>query len=529
MKRRSILFCIVMILAGSISADENLYDGLYDRPTYFPDFVRPNTWPNNMSYLVQAITASGDIISNYEVAVNDALRATGRSRTADGQLCMLTISGTEGDTFHFEVIYGDFDDPTIKAVPETCSFITNDVVGGEEPFQLTLPVDPTVAYWLDDVDADTPTAEVALAEVETSKLQKAVRISLNGSWETESVADLLDGCTSLLYVEMNTMPGTTDGAFTGSNPNCLVFLPTGTAEAPEGWTNCIADGKALTDINLEDGTTTTPCPFYCPIDIDLNDHCATFQRTEGWKYADGNSGWNTVVIPFDAELQAEGNTVSALPGLDLTSPQCNSAWKKEAGYWACPFMFSNEEDGLVFGSPNSSIAANTPSIAANTPYLFAMPGKKFVKTIQNVNYSLSMEDKDIVFVSTGETLPATPASIVGETEEDDTDAHFVGTYQVRLQQPMWLLKSQIADGYDAFVYSKEANLLPFRAYIEDLGLATSGSMRPVNVGWRYGGGTDIAPVEQDGEERTTYDLTGRRTDGAHGIVIINNKKILLKP
>lgn len=527
MKRRGLLLSLVLILAGSASADEGLYDGLYDRPTYFTDFVRPNTWPNNMSYLVQAVTASGDALSNYEVAVydqNDALRATGRSRTADKQLCMLTISGTEGDTFHFKVIYGDFVTPTIQSVPETCSFKTNDVVGRNEPFQLTLPVDPTVAYWLDDVTAATPTAEVSLAEVDTVQLQKAVRIALNGSWEQESVANLLDSCTSLMYVQLNTMPGTTDGAFTASNPNCLVFLPAGTTEAPDGWTNCIADGKALTDIHLEDGTTDTPCPFYCPADIDLNGFCATYQRTGGWKYADGNSGWNTIVVPFDAELQADGNSVDALATLDLTNAKYNSVWKKEAGYWACPFLFSTEEDGLVFDDPKSSIDANTP-------YLFAMPGKKFVKTIQDVSYSLSMEDKDIVFVSTGETLPATPASIVGEGEAeyaDCTDAHFVGTYQVRLQQPMSLLKSQVADGYDAFVTFPAANLLPFRAYIDDLNGTSAGSMRPVNVGWKYIG-TGITPMESANGEETVYDLTGRRSNGAHGIVIINNKKMLLKP
>lgn len=528
MKRRGLLLSLVLILAGSASADEGLYDGLYDRPTYFTDFVRPNTWPNNMSYLVQAVTANGETLSNYEVAVydqNDVLRATGRSRTADKQLCMLTISGTEGDTFHFKVVYGDFDTPTIQAVPETCSFKTNDVVGREEPFQLTLPVEPTVVYWLDDVTATTPTAEASLAEVDTVELQKAVRVALNGSWEQESVANLLDSCTSLMYVQLNTMPGTTDGAFTASNPNCLVFLPAGTTEAPEGWTNCIADGKALTDIHLEDGTTTTPYPFYCPADIDLNGYCATYQRTGGWKYADGNSGWNTVVVPFDAELQADGNTVPALPGLDLTQAKYNSAWQQEAGFWACPFLFSTEGDGLVFDDPQENIVANTP-------YLFAMPGKKFVKTINNVSCSLSMEDKDIVFVSNGETLPATPASIVGESEADYgyTDAHFVGTYQVRLQQPMSLLKSQVADGYDAFVTFPAANLLPFRAYIDDLNGMSAGSMRPVNVGWKYIG-TGINTMESVDGEEAAYDLTGRRIDAGRqqGIVIINHKKMLLKP
>ena len=28
--------------------ETGLYDGLYDRPTYFPEWEQPSTWPNTM-------------------------------------------------------------------------------------------------------------------------------------------------------------------------------------------------------------------------------------------------------------------------------------------------------------------------------------------------------------------------------------------------------------------------------------------------------------------------------------------------
>ena len=103
MKRICTFLLLIAAIVSSVSADNGLYDGKYDRPTHFPDFQRPTGWPNNMSIFVQAMTAGGDTVFNYEVAVYDQenkLRAIGRSRTADKQKCMLTVFGQEGDHVH---------------------------------------------------------------------------------------------------------------------------------------------------------------------------------------------------------------------------------------------------------------------------------------------------------------------------------------------------------------------------------------------------------------------------------------------
>lgn len=121
------------------------YDRLYDRPTYFPDWEQPLTWPNNQVYLCEVFVGS-EKIANYEIAVydqNNKLRHCARSIARDDDQCVLTIRGVEGDRYHFKVIYGDdFANPIIADIPDvTIGFRTNDVVGAEPdpPFALVIP------------------------------------------------------------------------------------------------------------------------------------------------------------------------------------------------------------------------------------------------------------------------------------------------------------------------------------------------------------------------------------------------------
>ena len=151
-------------LAGALAWDAEpdpitgKYDKSFDRPTHFPDWHQPSDWPNNMAYFVAVrIGDSEERLENYEIAVydqNDRLRHCGRSYPMDGHLCALTILGEEGDTFRFEVIYGDdFDHPVIQAVPDlTVPFETDFVTGNKtNPYWLNLPDITTGIKDMDDV------------------------------------------------------------------------------------------------------------------------------------------------------------------------------------------------------------------------------------------------------------------------------------------------------------------------------------------------------------------------------------------
>ena len=144
-----ILFMPIALCAWDSEPDQNgLYDGFYDRPTYFPQWEQPNTWPNAMYYLcdVRLGSENGTRVPSYEIAVydqNNELRYCGRSLATQGHYSVLTIRGMDGvDTFHFKVLYGDdFANPTIVAIPDvTVPFVTNQSVGTTAaPFLLIVP------------------------------------------------------------------------------------------------------------------------------------------------------------------------------------------------------------------------------------------------------------------------------------------------------------------------------------------------------------------------------------------------------
>ena len=174
-----LLFTTIQSMAWDTHPDENgKYDEFYDRPTYFPDFEQPASWPNAEYYVVRACLGNnGPHIENYEVAVydqNNQLRHCNRSMAKDNHLCVLTIRGTEGDKFHCQIIYGDFVNPTIVDVTETFDFKTNALVGSKEsPFILTAP---GRTYLLETSDN--------LPEVETNANVTVMRTIQGGKWNT---------------------------------------------------------------------------------------------------------------------------------------------------------------------------------------------------------------------------------------------------------------------------------------------------------------------------------------------------------
>ena len=162
--------------------DENgKYDEFYDRPTYFPDFEQPASWPNAEYYVVRAcLGKNGPRIENYEVAVydqNNQLRHCNRSMAKDDHLCVLTIRGTEGDEFHCQIIYGDFVNPTIVDVEETFGFKTNALVGSNEsPYILTAQGRTYLSELSDNLPEDETNANVTV-----------MRTIQGGKWNTISL------------------------------------------------------------------------------------------------------------------------------------------------------------------------------------------------------------------------------------------------------------------------------------------------------------------------------------------------------
>lgn len=518
---------------------KGMYDELYDRPTYFQDFVLTTKYPNNMTYITCARWGrNGDKLTNYEVAVydqNNELRCIGRSITQDKFKCTLTIPGTEGETFHFKVLYGDdFANPTIVDVPQNCEFKTNDIVGHPDdgdPFWFTVPVDPKLLCWTTGLDGEankTFSASDINSEEATTALASASRLHFFGNWETTDISKLTAGNPNLCYVNIDEAPIGIASAFTNCNPNCLFFFNESVTEAPEGMTNVIAGDKALTDITLKGGTTTNYCPFFCPKDIQLNGHKAEFTRPS-WSWADGKSGWNTIVLPFDAQLTADGEVLSPYQYTNKIDQRYIA--KNILGYWLG--TITSAEDETV----TTKLIFETNTLTANRPYIISLPGERFYTQSGNevsTKQSISLQDKDIKLVSTSDVIPATPTELCVEGEDEYTSYPFTGTYQPLLGQPMYVLKNKAgANGLTAFVYGATANLLPFQAYLNPsesqqraaaltISLALDDSFMAEQTG------IDGVYMDNKPLNGKRYSLGGRQLGSSSndGIYIQNNKKYL---
>ncbi len=532
-------FATCSLWAYDTEPDANgMYDELYDRPTYFQDFVLTTKYPNNMTYITCARWGrNGDKLTNYEVAVydqNNELRCIGRSITQDKFKCTLTIPGTEGETFHFKVLYGDdFANPTIVDVPQTCEFKTNDIVGHPDdgdPFWFTVPVDPKLLCWTTGLDGEankTFSASDINSEEATTALASASRLHFFGNWETTDISSLAAGNANLCYVNIDEAPIGIASAFTNCNPNCLFFFNESVTEAPEGMTNVIAGDKALTDITLKGGTTTNYYPFFCPKDIQLNGHKAEFTRAS-WSWADGKSGWNTIVLPFDAQLTADGEVLWPYQYTNKIDQRYIA--KNILGYWLGTIT-SAEDEGVT-----TKLIFETNTLTANHPYIISLPGERFYTQSGEVStkQSISLQDKEIKLVSTSDVIPATPTELRVEGEDKLTSYPFTGTYQPLLGQPMYVLKNKAgANGLTAFVYGETASLLPFQAYLNPgqsqqraaaltISLALDDSFMAEQTG------IDGVYMDSKPQNGKRYTLSGLQFNSLNnkGIYIQNNKKYL---
>ena len=547
-KRKLLTFLCVAIATSSLWAaydtepDKNgLYDGLYDRPTYFPDFKLTTKYPNNMTYITCARWGrNGDRLTNYEVAVydqNNELRCIGRSQSTgvSNYRCTLTILGTEGEHFHFKVLYGDFKNPTIVDVPQTCEFKTNDIVGHPQdgdPFWFTVPVEPELRCWTSSFDGEADktfsVSEITGTEA-TTALASASRLHFFGNWETTDISTLTAGNANLCYVNIDEAPIGIASAFTNCNPNCLFFFNESVTEAPEGTTrNAIAGDKALTDIILQGGTASNYCPFFCPKDIDLNGHQAEFKRAS-WSWADGKSGWNTIVLPFNTQLKADGVVLTPYQYTNKIDQRYIA--ENILGYWLG--TITSAEDETV----TTKLIFETNTLTANHPYIISLPGERFYTQSGNevsTKQSISLQDKVIKLVSTSDVIPATPVELRVEGEDEFTSYPFTGTYQPLLGQPMYVLKNKAgANGLTAFVYGESASLLPFQAYLNP-GQAQQGA-KALTIGLAIDDSfmedeTGINEVHDDADptQGRRYSLGGKPLGNApiKGVYIQNNKKYL---
>lgn len=566
-------FCGIVLLLTSVPSwafcTAGEVESPYDRETlYMRDDYYYWMYANVCSMQISDVYLGDRRLESYECAAYDddgtgeqrECKSTLKTKYAAGRtgVCQLTVHGEYQFECYFHILYDDPSSPTgytIKVAKETAHFRINHPLMG---IVLHLPLEGTLEAYQPDGTTTSYTASQA-AEGALPALATATHAVLRDDWasidglfsgctslrsvdasraaDLTSAAGAFEGCTALQYVDFGTTTlGSSSGgagslvgtdAFLGANPNCLVYLPAETP-VPDGWTNVIVGGTAATDIRLTDGTPSAPAPYFCPKAIDLGDHTATFRRTGAWDYANGPGGWNTIVLPFDAEVRADGASIPVLTNLKPS----NTQWKKQQGFWAA-YLASADDDALEFELLTSN------AFSANTPYLFTLPGERFARTISGTDYSLSMEGREITFEATSDIIPATPAApLIGEDEDEESAYHLVGTLDVVRRQPIYVLASNVdAQGHDGFLWSERGSVLPFRAYILPSDDASTGSgATPSNralsiiMSWEDALPTGIDQPLRSVYSSPAYDLQGRHcSTGCQGgtqntVQIINGKK-----
>ena len=316
------------------------------------------------------------------------------------------------------------------------------------------------------------------------------------------------------------------------NPNCLKILSkddTDTTGIMGDWTNVVHGNKAFTDINLTEGVVQDMrddsnnyfnYTYECPEEIQLGGKKAIFtpQMSGGpykYQYANGVSGWNTIVLPFTGALQTKekGNTeyTSVYPATDTF----------EGYYWLREYK-DGYGDAVTFDVVNNVNQTTGEALQANTPYIIAFPGKDFKDD--------SMIGKSLRFIATNDVLPkTTDLKVAGES----TDYAFQGNLNGnQVSGTAYNLVCGKSD-QDYFEQTTEKSNLPFHAQI--IATGTSSKAKRLYIKSSNDATGIVGAESETPQEATTYFTIDGVDTGVKdarllkkGIYIHGNKKVVVK-
>ena len=315
------------------------------------------------------------------------------------------------------------------------------------------------------------------------------------------------------------------------NPNCLKILSKDDDNPKlimDDWDNVVYGDEAFTDINLTEGFIENKCDdsgkkyytYECPKDIQLGDKKAIFTplMSEGpydYKYANGKSGWNTIVLPFTGALQKGIN--------DAEYTSVYPATKGFPGYYWLREYKDGYGETVSFDIVNDVDTTSGEALKANTPYIIAFPGKKFGDD--------NMIVKSLRFISTTYVLPkTTELKVKGDSKDYALQGNLNGN---QVTGTAYKLVYGGNNSQDYFDTTKDENL-PFHAQIIATSEASNAKRLSINS---YNGTTGIIGTKN--QETSQLTSTYFTTDGVDtgienakllkkGIYIHGNKKIVIK-
>jgi len=291
------------------------------------------------------------------------------------------------------------------------------------------------------------------------------------------------------------LTGTTVTTVSGGAANCL-FISDQTLTGAANILKKSGSTYTATDITLTDGND-----FYSPVDFEASNIEFTYNND---RWADGSSGWNTIILPFD---------VTSVTANDTPIDWFHSATDNGKQFWLKKFKGDDTNAPKVYFD-------YATTMAANTPYIIALPGAHWGEA-----YDLS--GKTIKFIGTNAevkksrqtVLSASNYRFIGDTRKVSTE----NIYCINAAGNTFELKA--TGGSAAFRPFFKADI--FDRYVTSLGIVNGG------------GTTGIGAMLNDKGEMTNdswYTLDGRKLSPVpshqsslkKGLYIVNGKKVVIK-
>jgi hypothetical protein len=278
-----------------------------------------------------------------------------------------------------------------------------------------------------------------------------------------------------------------------SNPNCLYLLPekTRATTTPAALSDCnVVWGTTADNLTLTDGYE-----FFSPIAFTAAN--VSYTRTFDLAAA-GNSGWNTLFLPFTATaVTCNNNTVDWFRSDSDTG---KNFWLR---------AFTADADGSVSFGP-------AQELAANTPYIIAVPDDRFGAAWQMTGFTVtfSTTNADIAATKTGST--------------SGNHYKFCGSTTATTLTNAYLLN---AKGSKFVKATAATQVPPFRAWFEPVSISSL-SKPSLTIGNAEASGIVTLPVATTAESTNTiFTLSGVRLQGKPdkpGIYVMNGKKVVIK-
>lgn len=508
---------IFSLLIGCIGSNAVASDWTYDEP-----FIRQYFTSANL--IIELRDGLKLLTGNVKLGAfcHDKLRGVQTPNVRDN-IIYLTIHGEDDEVMDFRVL---LEDGTERQLRYTYTYISNDMVGWDIPWQMNLfglkAVDvnnggmysakgsladkqhlPLVGDWTasdftrlkdSSTGSDGTTDEIRSINLAEARL---VGSAPSGGW--------LSAFPNVGSVEAKVLPdGMAVSEFLeGVNPNVLLYLPKTTTADP--LSNVVIGTKAQRVV-ITDGA-----PFYA---------LHTFKAVKAYysrsfslpTIEQRSAGWETITLPFrPSEFTATKGKLAPFGSAEIEHDMYEDT--NPDGYrpfWLrCP-------DGTSF--------IQAKEILPNKAYIISMPNSTNYKEAYNIT-------GDVAFTATNVYVMATPDEMSAEAT---TIYNLVPTMsKVKASDQVYVLNSKpipasnLVAG-EAFVRNS-SDALPFRAYaspkaghsgasyfIIDSDKATAISHPSV-----FASNSDLSGV--------AYDLNGRRLTGSErGLRIINHKKIIVR-